>query len=401
MPALSSVHLMTLQQESESVLKYCKSEVEISDESGKRFWWTVGSIYVLCDVIVILLSLLYLKRLSTKLCSRIPNYGGFNYAPSPIAKFLAFCVPGLFLITGVFWAVLEIQYLHCLMSWDLWKKLELMPAILGNIVYYFYYWFLTSMLKSYMAKESRFRTKIPSWLFIAIRFMVVFNLISFVLKTYFHWITEGSKYYKGQPYLYYYLFTNGISSTLIDITLLYVYKQGLKNVARWYDERHNDPANLWSLSIYKIISRCSVTMILSSLCNLILICYDVWHYYGPETKDGSEIYLSAFGMIFWSILIVINTVTYLWTVYFIFPFSQTKYDCLCDNRFCYCDKKMYNYLMKQHKEGFKNGDKCHDPIFIKQPSCDLKIDVNSSMLSNGSCSTANIVEDTKKTKLLS
>lgn len=388
MPALSSIHLITIQSQSESVLKYCESEVETSDLEWKRFWWIVGGIYVFCDVIVILLSLVYLKRLSSKLCSR-RNYIAFNYAPSPIAKFLAFCVPGLFLVTGIFWAILEIQYLHCLMSWDLWTELELIPALLGNIVYYFYYWFLTSMLKSYMAKESKFRTKIPSWLFVAIRCMVVFNLISFGLKTYFHWVTFGSKYYKGQPYLYYYLFTNGISSTLIDGTLLFVYKQGLKNVARWYDERHNDPANQWSLSIYKIISRCSVTMILSSLCNLILVCYDVWHYYGPNTKDGSEIYLSAFGMIFWSILIVINTVTYLWTVYFIFPFSQTKYDCLCDNRWCYCDKKMYNYLMQQHKDGYENGDKCDDPIFKKQINKNvyLKIDddVNLSMVSNGTC----------------
>ena len=88
-------------------------------------------------------------------------------------------------------------------------------------------------------------------------------------------------------------------------------------------------------------------------------------------------------------LCVMNSVTYLWTVYFIFLFGQRRYDRFCDNRYCYCNKKMYAHLLEQHVIGYKNREKCHDDLF-KEPF--IKADsVNSSLTSTDTCSMTSVL----------
>ena len=206
MTHLLEEHIIYLHNGSESYLNHCESEADTNNLQWKTFWWVIGSIYVLCDILVIILSTIYFRRSCKQFCKfkEIHNYMEYNYEPSKIAKVLALIVPIIFLSAGVLWAILEIQYVYCIMPWKLWKKLELIPAILGNIVYYFYYWFLTSMLKSYMEKEPLFKHMIPNWLFIAIRVLVAFNFIVFAVKTYIHYITDGQKYFEGTYICYIY-----------------------------------------------------------------------------------------------------------------------------------------------------------------------------------------------------
>ena len=338
---------------------HCLSEAAEGDETKKRYWYVIGPLYVTCDIVVFIMSLIYLIRLHRQLCSKnrcckfreIPSME-YNYDPKPLAKILAFIVPGLFLFAASWWVIIETQYVYCIMPWQLWWKLENVPSLAGNIVYYFYYWFLTSMLKSYMKINKEFRDKIPTpWLFYVIRAIIVINFIAYAGKTYIHYQTDGGTYWHGWAYLDYYLATNATSSTLIDASLLYVYTRGLKNVCNFYSKRHRHADNQWAKQIHKIISRCRVTMFVSASCNITLIGYDVWHYYGPDTQNGSEIYLTAFGEIFWSILVVVNTITYLWTVYIIFPFGQQKYDCLF--QCCQCDKKMEQKSFDNYVQGYE------------------------------------------------
>lgn len=183
---------------------------------------------------------------------------------------------------------------------------------------------------------------------------------------------------------------------MIDGGLLYVYGRGLRNVARWYDDRHFNPSNKGTLEIYKIISRCSVTMILSSICNIVLILYDLWHFYGPNAKQNTEIYLSGFGMTFWSLIVVFNTLTYLWTIYFMFPWGQSKYDEICgflnkcfDKRCCFCNKNMYHVLLKQHQLQYENGIRCQNPAKPNNHFNAKKIQINTCSNQNDKISLLN------------
>ena len=227
----------------------------------------------------------------------------------------------------------------------------IIPNAFGNMAKCIYSYYLLSTILHYIKQNALFEKMIPNKLIITIKIFIVLHFVSFwinmILRLVFGY---HRKFLFGIPFQFIYYIIQVTDNLIIDALFLRLYYRGLNNIAHfWYNKNPNqyfDGENDKIHEILIVITRCIVIGIFSLVLDLITIVIYIFYLYIQVSNKSKHVIYGIY-----DISHMLDIITYLLAIYFIFEFGHADYLRICG----ICHNCMYKKCRRKHNIQVQNG----------------------------------------------